>query len=185
VTTAGRQAADLREAAAWRLLGLLMERPRAGWIEEVEALAREAGGDPLRAAARAAREASEGQYLALLGPGGPVSPREVAYRDREDPARVLSDLASYYEAFAYRPRAEDPADHIAVEAGFIGYLVLKEAMALAAGSQEHAAVAAQARERFLNEHVAPFARRLAERLAGCGGHLEAAARAIQDRVAAD
>jgi hypothetical protein len=174
---------SLRDAAAWRLLGLLMERPRSGWIDEVEALAREADGDGERSAARAARHATEGAYLALLGPGGNVPAREVAYREREDPARVLADISACYEAFAYHPRAEDPSDHMAVEIGFVGYLIVKEVMACAAGQEEHAAIARIARRRFVADHLAPFARSLAERLAGCGGHLEPAARALRDRMA--
>jgi hypothetical protein len=183
VSTAAESTVDLRDAAIWRLHGLLLERPRAGWKEEVEALSREAGDAALRAAARAAHQATEGEYLALLGPGGPVSPREVAYHEMEDPARVLSDLSAYYESFAYHPRAEDPADHIAVEAGFVGYLILKEVMARSVGEVEDAATTARARKRFVHDHVAPFAQKLSARLNGSGGHLEAAARALQERVA--
>jgi hypothetical protein len=172
----------LRLAAAWRLNGLLLERPRAGWREEVDALAAEVEDGDLRAAAAAARHGTEGEYLAHLGPGGPVSPREVAYRDREDPARVLADLAACYEAFAYRPRAEDPADHIAVEAGFVGYLLLKELIARDLCESILVSTVSLARERFLHEHVGPFARALAARLEGAGGHLELAARALAARA---
>jgi len=172
----------LRQAAAWRLNGLLLERPRAGWIEDVEALAREVADAGLGAAAQAARAATEGEYLSLLGPGGAASPREVAYRTMEDPSRLLADLSAWYEAFAYRPRAEDPPDHLAVEAGFVGYLLLKEALALSAGDQEAAETTAEARARFLEERLAPFIEGLAGRLEGTGGHLELAARALRSRV---
>ena len=37
---------------------------------------------------------TDAQYIDALGPGGLVSPREVAYRGREDPGRILADIAS-------------------------------------------------------------------------------------------
>lgn len=174
----------LREAAAWRLLSLLFERPRAEARAEIAAIAAEIDEPALREAAGAATEASEGLYLALLGPGGPVSPREVAYRPLEDPGRILSDLTAAYEAFAYRPRTEDPIDHVAVEAGFAGYLTIKESYAIAAGRREEAEVAREARAAFLRDHLAPLARGIAERLAGNGVYLERAAAALAAHAAA-
>jgi len=50
----------------------------------------------------AARGAVEGHYLALLGPGGPASPREAAYVGLGDPGRTLAELRAFYDAFAYR-----------------------------------------------------------------------------------
>jgi hypothetical protein len=154
-------------AAEWRLLGLLLERPRAGWHDEVARLGREVGGIAIRDAVAAAGGAGEGEYLALLGPGGLVSPREVAYRGLQDPGRVLADLAAVYQAFAFRPRAEDPMDHIAVEVAFVGYLFLKEGFALATGDTEAAETTAAARAAFVSEHLSTMATRLAERLAAC------------------
>jgi hypothetical protein len=175
-------AGQLREAAAWRLQGLLLERPRPGWLEEIEELAREAADPRLHEAASAARGATEGLYLAAFGPGGYASPREVAYRTMEDPARLLSELSGWYEAFAYRPRTEDPPDHIAVEAGFVGYLLLKEAMARLAGDDEAAGTTALSRERFSGERLRPFATELAGRLQGASGHLEPAAVSLLERA---
>ncbi len=155
----------LADATAWRLLGLLFERPREGWWQEVDTLCREARDGEVMAAAGAAREeAGEGLYLALLGPGGGVSPREVAYRGMEDPGRILADIKTFYEAFAYRPKTEEPPDHIAVEAGFLGYLCLKEAFARARGNEENAEVASQAAARFCQEHLSALAWPLADRL---------------------
>ena len=160
-----RVAALLRDAAAWRLLGLLLERPREGWRQEVEALAREASDPEAGAAAEAARaEAAEGRYLALFGPGGPVSPREVSYRGMEDPGRILGDILAFYEAFAFQPQTEEAPDHLAVEAGFLGYLCLKLAYARARGQEAEAEVAERAAERFREAHLATFAWPLAERL---------------------
>lgn len=160
----GESRRALAEAARWRLMGLLLERPRPGWHEEVEALAREVESPELRSAAEASRRATEGSYLSLLGPGGSVSPREVAYRGREDPGRLLSDIAAFYEAFAFSPDSEDPIDHIAVEAGFVGYLHMKEAYALAQGDEEAASVTAEALGKFLEDHLGTFAEPFARRL---------------------
>ena len=171
----------IAEAAEWRLIALLLERPRAGWQMEVAALAREVRQRPLRDAAYAARGASEGEYLHLIGPGGVVSPREVSYRSFEDPGRVLADLAATYAAFAFQPRAEESLDHLAVEAGFVGYLLLKEAFAVARGDREAATTTEAARSGFLEAHLTA-ARPFAERLAASGSYLAAAARVLAERV---
>lgn len=177
-------AAALLEAARWRLAALLLERPRPGWTDEVATLAAEVGDETLGAVAALAADAREGDYLALLGPGGAVPAREVGYRPREDPGWILADLARFFDAFAYRPRAEDPADHVAVEAGFVGYLHLKEALAQAAGEDDAAAVAREARAAFLATHLAPMIGRLAHalQLAGDDSHIGAAAAAIAAQV---
>lgn len=155
----------LGQAAAWRLFGLLFERPREGWRQEVESLCREVADAEIRAAAEAARdEASEGLYLALLGPGGAVSPREVSYRGMEDPGRIVADISAFYEAFAFRPQSEEPPDHVSVEAGFLGYLCLKEAYARLRGEGEQAEIASQAAARFLTEHLSVLAWPFADRL---------------------
>jgi hypothetical protein len=175
----------VEEAARWRLAALLLERPRAGWLEEVRALAGEVHDPGLQAAAAHAPDASEGDYLALLGPGGAVPAREVAYRRGRDPGWLLSDLARFYEAFAYRPLAEDPVDHFSVEAGFVGYLWLKEAIALSAANSAAAGVAAEARTSFVSEHLAGVTQAFAQRLSAAGdaSHLAGAAGAIAERVA--
>lgn len=148
----------LRQTAAWRLIGLLLERPREGWRHEVEALGRELSDPDATAAVEAAKDgADEGRYLALLGPGGAVSPREVAYRGRQDPGHILADIRAFYEAFAFRPETEEPPDHLAVEAGFLGYLCLKEAFARARGAADEAAVAADAARKFFTEHLGRWA----------------------------
>ena len=161
------------EAARWRLTGLLLERPQCGWLDEVQALAAEVEDKDLREAAGAAGEATEGTYLLLFGEGGFVSPREVTYRPMMDPGQILGSIAGFYEAFAFKPRVEDPLDHIAVEAGFIGYFWLKEASALAAGTaakpdRENAEITRTARERFFESHPAHIIQPLAERIMETG-----------------
>jgi hypothetical protein len=175
-------ATALATATDWRLLALLFERPHAGWGAEAAALGRAVQDAALAPAAAAAAEASAGTYLRLLGPGGGISPREVAYRGREDPGALLADIAAFYRAFAFHPCSEDPPDHVAVEAAFVGYLWLKEAYALACGDAGAAAISATARARFVEAHLRYFAAPLAERLAGAGvEYLAAASRALAER----
>ncbi len=177
-----RTSALLGEAAAWLLNGLLLERPRRGWHEEVAAMSAEVEDVGLRAAAEAAADATEGMHLALFGEGGFVSPREVTYRPQLDPGRLLSDLRGFYEAFHYAPRAEDPPDHIAVEAGFLGYLALKEVLAREAADEEAAAICAGAARRFWAEHLAQLAEPCHARLLDAGvEHLRLAAGALVTR----
>ncbi len=173
----------LAAAAEWRLLSLLLERPRPDCHREIAALRDEVRGVLLQAAANSVLSASEGEYLRLVGPGGAVSAREVAYCGHQDPGWVLSDVASFYQAFAFQPRAEDPMDHIAVEVGFVAYLFLKQAFAQAAGDREAAAVSAEARQRFIQTHLAPLATSVAARLAAVSrSYLLAVARLVAARV---
>ena len=155
----------IADAAAWRLLSLLLERPRPGWREEIEALAREVGEGDLQEVSAMVSEAREGVYLALLGPGGPVSPRECAYSPYQDPAAILADLKAFYEAFSYNPTSEEPLDHIATEAGFVSYLKMKEAYARARDDHDALGVTKSAYQRFLEEHLGKFAVAFHERLA--------------------
>jgi nitrate reductase assembly molybdenum cofactor insertion protein NarJ len=146
----------IARAARWRLLGLLLERPRQGWCEEIAQLSAEIEDPALRAAVAAARGASEGEYLRLLGPGAPVSPREASVLGLGDPGWMLAELARYYDAFGYAPRVEDPPDHVAVEAGFVGFLELKESLAWARRDAAAARTVAEARTSFVADHLAPL-----------------------------
>ncbi len=170
----------LAEAAAWRLLSCLLERPRQGWREDIRALAAEVPDAPLASAARrVAEEGSEGAYLAVLGPGGPVSPREVAYHPDRDPATILARLHTLYHAFGFRPASEDPPDHIAVELGFGGFLALKRAWVISQGDETALATVESAAELFRREHLDPFAAALGQRLAAADGYLASVGRALQ------
>lgn len=169
----------LREASEWRLIGLLFECPASGWAEEVSALARDSGDSLLRDAAEAAHEASEGLYHSVFGPGGPASPREVSYRDSPQLGYLMSELASYYDAFAFEPKTPEAPDHVAVEAGFVGYLRFKEAFAVSEGDTEHAAITAEAAGSFVEEHLSRIAGPLAITLAESGvAYLALAAQAL-------
>lgn len=156
-------------ATDWRLLGLLFECPSAAALAELKSLGSETTNKKLRqAAVYAQTEADEGLYHLVFGPGGPAPPREVSYRSWVQPGYLLSELSSYYRAFEYRPRYSDVPDHIAVEAGFVGYLRLKEAFALLSDEKENAEIAGEAANRFTKEHVAEIASPLSKLLAGSG-----------------
>ncbi|MGE5851070.1 MAG: molecular chaperone TorD family protein [Candidatus Methylomirabilota bacterium] len=174
----------LSEATTWRLLGLLSERPRDGWWQEVESLHPTARDADVVAAVEAARkEATEGLFLAVLGPGGLASPREVAYRGMGDPGQILSDILAFHKVFAFCPETEEPPDHVAVEAGFLGYLCLKQAYARMRGNEDEAEIVAQAATRFCQEHLSALAWPLADRLEKTEvQYLSLAARAIARRT---
>lgn len=159
----------IREAAEWRLIGLLFECPSAQWFGEVGALAQEVDDAVLRQAAESAMtEASEGLYHSTFGPGGPAPPREASYQDTVQLGYLISEIEANYNAFAYRPACEEPADHVATEAGFVAYLRLKQAYAMSEGREDRADIAADAAARFVKEHVATIAEPLAASLAASG-----------------
>ncbi|MDX1982259.1 MAG: molecular chaperone TorD family protein [Bryobacteraceae bacterium] len=160
----------IREAAEWRLISLLLECPSGPeWRLQVAALGRESADPVLRAAAEAARdEASEGVHHSIFGPGGPAPAREVSYHDNIQLGYLMSELVNYYQAFAYQPKVEEPEDHVAVETGFIGYLRLKQAYALAGDDAEAEAVTREAAKQFLDDHLSRVAQPLAASLAQSG-----------------
>jgi hypothetical protein len=170
------------ESAGWRLLGLLFERPRPGLRGEIEVLARRVSDPKLKETALASRSSDEGSYLRILGPGGPVSPREVAYRPRHDSGALLSELAGFYETHSYRPAAaRDPADHVAVEVGFLGFMSQREAFAVARGDDRAAESTRRTKRAFMEEHLGVLSTQLAERLErASAGHLVEAARVLRN-----
>jgi nitrate reductase assembly molybdenum cofactor insertion protein NarJ len=141
------------EAAAWRLASLLLERPRPEWRSEIVELAAEVDEQKLRRSAAETEKATEGLYHHLFGPGGAISPREISYCGLEDPGHVMAQLATFYQAFSFTPRREESIDHISVEAGFVGYLFLKEAYAQMQGDRESGDITKEARERFIKQHL--------------------------------
>jgi nitrate reductase assembly molybdenum cofactor insertion protein NarJ len=144
---------------------VLLERPARDWDETVKRLAHDAADTDLRPVAAAAEGATEGHYLSAFGPGGIVSPREIAHTKTRDPGRVLAQIGAMYDAFAYRPQTEETPDHISVEAGFVAYLRMKEAFAVAREEDEAARVASEAAAAFVEHHLSTFVQPLAERLA--------------------
>lgn len=174
----------LREAAEWRMIGLLFECPSEAWRAQVRALGTEIRDLELRRAAELAdREATEGLYHSILGPGGPAPAREVSYQSTIQLGYLMSELCIYYDAFAYRPVTEEAIDHISVEAGFAGYLRVKQAFSLSNGDGASAEVAAGAAESFRTAHLAYVAQPLSETLSQSGvEYLEAAGKALLARV---
>lgn len=175
---------SLAASAEWRLISLLLERPREGWYPMVQSLAMEVEDPSLLAAADSARCATEEVYLMILGPGAQVSPREVAYAGFEDPGSMFADIQSFYTAFSYSPAAEDPSDHISVEAGFAGFLSLKDVYARLSDSDDAIDVTQAALQHFLEEHLARLARGMARKLTGPGpAYLNKTLEAVLKRLA--
>jgi nitrate reductase assembly molybdenum cofactor insertion protein NarJ len=163
--TDSRVAGLLGEAAEWRLLGLLFEYPTPEWRSRVSALLPDLRRRELRALAKAAlQQSSEGLHIALFGPGGTTPAREAAYAGGVQLGYLMSELAAYYEAFAYRPVIDEAEDHFSVEAGFIAFLKLKQAAAVASGDDEHAEVTADAVKEFLKDHLAVVAEPLLKKM---------------------
>jgi nitrate reductase assembly molybdenum cofactor insertion protein NarJ len=152
------------QAAAWRFASLLLERPRPEWKNEIGAVRSEVTDEELSSCAEKAEQGTEEDYHRLFGPGGEVSPREVSYCGFEDPGHLMAELQSFYQAFSYLPRREESIDHVSVEAGFVGYLFLKEAYARTQENPEAARITKSARSRFMKEHVSRCATGVRTRL---------------------
>jgi nitrate reductase assembly molybdenum cofactor insertion protein NarJ len=141
-----------KEAAEWRLASLFFECPTDAWRAQITALAAEVGDAALKSAARDALvEAEEGLFHHTFGPGGPAPAREASYHQTVELGYLMSEIQAYYNAFAYAPLTSEPPDHISVETGFIAYLKMKEAYALACGEAEHAAIASEAAQSFMEK----------------------------------
>jgi nitrate reductase assembly molybdenum cofactor insertion protein NarJ len=155
----------LHEAAEWRLLSILFEYPGEDWRERLIAISTDLCDAQLREASEAAlREASPGMHHSIFGPGGPVSLREASYTNGVQLGYLLSEIAAFYNAFAYTPDVAEPVDHISVEAGFIAYMRFKQAYALACGEDDRTSVTTEASSEFLREHLARMAARMATAL---------------------
>ncbi|MBI4527411.1 MAG: molecular chaperone TorD family protein [Deltaproteobacteria bacterium] len=162
------------QAAAWRMASLLLERPRPDWRDEIVGLSSEVIDARLLSAAKNADQATEEKYHQLFGPGGTVSPREVSYCGFEDPGHVMAKLEAFYNAFVFKPGREEPIDHISVEAGFVGYLFLKEAYAEMRGDSDAVEITGNVRERFIKDHLGRSARGMLERITELPAYLESA-----------
>lgn len=175
-----------KEAAEWRLISLLFECPEPRWRAQVTALMNEVADAELQSAAQdALEEAGEGLFHHTFGPGGPAPAREATYHQTVQLGYLMSELQAYYNAFAFHPVTAEAPDHVSVEAGFIAYLKMKEAYALACQDEERAATASESAQRFIEEHLTNLAQPLAERLEDSGiGYLAAASAALLRRVGA-
>ena len=113
---------------------------------------------------KAEQEAGSGLYHSTFGPGGPACPREASHRATLVPGVLLAELEAYYQGFGYQPACLEAPDHVAVEAGFMAFLRLKQAYAFANGLSDQAEMAAAAAHRFLTDHLAVIAEPLARSL---------------------
>ncbi len=174
----------LVDAAAWHALEMLFQCPSPEWKRRLGDLRLEVSEPDLANAMDwAVEEASEGIFHWILGPGGPAPAREVSYRDMVQLGYLMSELTTYYDAFDFQPVTKEAPDHISVEAGFMGFLRLKEAYALACGDEERASIARQAAEHFLREHISYIAEPLSAALDHSGErYLEQAGRALLRRA---
>lgn len=177
----------LREAAEWRLISLLFDCPKDDWSEQVDALGRQVSDEVLKKAAKAApKEAGEGIFHSVFGPGGPAPGREVSYRGWVQPGYLLAEVSAFYTAFAYEPKTCEVPDHVAVETGFIAYLRMKELYAIEAGDTERAQITADASRTFVDDHVSKYAEKLAKLLAVSGiDYLRLVSSALLERVGPD
>jgi len=177
----------LVEAAEWRLISLLFDCPTGDWFEQVAMLGEQVSDKRLKQAAKAAqKEASEGLFHSIFGPGGPAPGREVSYRGWVQPGYMLSELSSFYDAFAYKPMTAEVPDHVAVETGFIAYLRLKEIFALECSDTESADVTATASKTFIDDHLSKYAEQMSKILANSGvEYLSLAGAALFKRVGKD
>ncbi len=176
---------ELASAAAWRLASLLLERPTPEWKDKIAALCCEITDEKLLACAAQAGPVGEEIYHRLFGPGGTLSPREVSYCGFEDPGRLMAELQAFYQAFSFNPQREESIDHLSVEAGFVGYLFLKEAYARMDGNPEAANLTKSARERFAEEHIARCVAGMTEPRSDKPGYLQLLLSWLMDRLERD
>ena len=174
------------EIAEWRLIALLFECPGESWRVQVSNLAKEVNDPELQAAAESAQmEADEGLFHYVFGPGGPAPAREATYHQTVELGYLMSDLQSFYNAFAFCPRTDEAPDHVCVETAFVAYLKLKELYALRCDEPQHAAVAADAAKQFIAAHLSNIADPLCGRLQESGvDYLAKASSALAHRVGA-
>jgi hypothetical protein len=156
----------LSSAAEWYLIGMLFERPGRHRLDQLQVVSTEIVDPQLQEAARDLLVLTEETYLQLFGPGGAVSPREVAYIGWQDPGKILAQLEMLYESFSYRPRREDPVDHVAVEAGFVSYLYIKEAYSQVSANSDAGSVTNDVRKKFIEEHFGLLVQGLHQKLTG-------------------
>jgi nitrate reductase assembly molybdenum cofactor insertion protein NarJ len=174
----------VKGSAEWRLISLLFECPGPQWREQVTALMQEVDDVELQSASQdALEEAGEGLFHHTFGPGGPAPAREATYHQTVQLGYLMSELQAYYNAFAFHPATAEAPDHVSVEAGFIAYLKMKEAYALASQDEERAATTSESAQQFIEDHLTNLAQPLTERLGGSGiGYLATASAALLRRV---
>lgn len=183
-------AADLERAATYRVLSIFFSTPSDDLLSELRTLAPEVPADLGDAAARAGAAPArdlQGLYHRLLGPSGRVPDSECAYdvNTAGGSGPLIADVAAFYRAFAYDPDGA-PAEQMATELGFLGWLALRSAYARFEASPAHGELVDDARRSFLRDHLGrwamPFLDRLEDEAAGT--HYEAVARLARETLLA-
>lgn len=117
------------------------------------------------------RASLEREYARLFVKGV-ASPYETSYPEAWSAPggkpQQLADIAGFYGAFGFEVVGERP-DHLVPEVEFVALLYVKEAHALLSRSSEEAAVCADARAKFLRQHLLPWLPAFREQLADTGG----------------
>lgn len=133
--------------------------PQDGWsLAELVAAAGELGlGDAASALGDALRARDAGSGVAAVH-------SRIFYQSTPPPyetshaggsAAELADIAGFYRAFGVTLSGDKP-DHLVAELEFLALLLAKEARAVESGQAERAAVCADARARFLRDHLATW-----------------------------
>ena len=111
-------------------------------------------------------------HVRLFGPAARCSLTETAWGDAArllgKPAQI-ADISGFYGAFGLQPVSGSdatPEDHLVTELEFMSILYLKEAYAHSAGMDEQLAITRDARNKFLEEHVATWIDYWAEQVQG-------------------
>jgi TorA maturation chaperone TorD len=92
---------------------------------------------------------------------GDAAPYETSYDalpsgpQRFGGPQQLADIAGFYSAFGFQVARERP-DHVAAEMEYVALLCVKEAFARLAREDDGAVVCAEARGKFIAEHLGPW-----------------------------
>jgi len=78
--------------------------------------------------------------------------------------QTLADINGFYRAFGVSVTAGERADHLAIEAEFLSYLILKERFALENGDEENAEVCRNAQKDFWTDHFCSWVSKLSRNL---------------------
>lgn len=156
---------------AYALCARLVTAGGEDWGQALTELRQVAGQLGYRDAAETIASSAPGAgldaELARLFIRGVVPPYETSYESaRSAPGGktlALADIAGFYRAFGFQAHGDRP-DHLAPELEFVSLLCVKEAYARLTGEDEGAGVCAEARGKFIREHLAPWLPEFRERV---------------------
>lgn len=135
-----------------------LSRWQAGWPDGVQQLVL----DARRELQQASLPELCATFVQLFGPAARCPMTETAWGDTArllgKPAQI-ADIAGFYRAFGLQPTegaTAAPEDHLVTELEFMSILYLKETWALYAGLKEQLAITRDARNKFLEQHLAAW-----------------------------